>query len=302
MKFNLEHYNKSPLQRILLEVIRMARKKGNQEKYSCEHEPLLKIELDHVVLDELHFLLRIMHALINNLVKETVNGTKKKIHQRKGEQRNNHLKNLWSTIRSCGISFDIWEKTNADGKGSGLYDFTSLLGGDKKKLVSQLPSKRSSVFTLKTAKQHKNMEQLTWPSSNHYKQEPLIPSIHHLFQWNESMGWFVYIPARQNTWLQKGGCDPIHACTCVSRSTYKKKYKSVKSFTGEGMEKILTWREMFFTSPASKILLLMYYDWNFNKWQFSAWAGMLKKDIQQGKFFLLGDRNQRKKGEKKMIK
>lgn len=77
MKFNLEHYNKSPLQRILLEVIRIARKKGNQEKYSCEHEPLLKIELDYVVLDELHLLLRIMHALINNLVEETVEWDKK---------------------------------------------------------------------------------------------------------------------------------------------------------------------------------------------------------------------------------
>ena len=54
MEFDLEHYNKSPLQRTLQEVITLGRKKGNTEKYSCEHEPLLRIELDHIVLDELH--------------------------------------------------------------------------------------------------------------------------------------------------------------------------------------------------------------------------------------------------------
>ena len=30
-------------------------------------------------------------------------------------------------------------RKNADGKGSGLYDWTSLLGSDKKKLMSKLP-------------------------------------------------------------------------------------------------------------------------------------------------------------------
>lgn len=77
MEFDLEHYNKSPLQRTLQEVITLGRKKGNTDKYSCEHEPLLKVELDHVVLDELHLLLCIMDVLINNLVKETAQWDKK---------------------------------------------------------------------------------------------------------------------------------------------------------------------------------------------------------------------------------
>lgn len=38
-------------------------------------------------------------------------------------------------IRSCGIGFEIWEKTNADGKGSATFDLTSLLGNDKKLLT-----------------------------------------------------------------------------------------------------------------------------------------------------------------------
>lgn len=95
----LEHYNKSPLQRTLQEVIALDRQKGNTEKYSCEHEPLLKIELDHVVLDELHLLLRIMDVLINNLVRGTVEWDKKEnFNKRKANQKNTHLKNLQSTI------------------------------------------------------------------------------------------------------------------------------------------------------------------------------------------------------------
>lgn len=41
-------------------------------------------------------------------------------------------------------------KTNADGKGSGQYDFTSLLGSDKKKLLKDLPSKLPGVIQSET--------------------------------------------------------------------------------------------------------------------------------------------------------
>ena len=42
-----------------------------------------------------------------------------------------------SVINDLGITFLVWEKTNADGKGSGSYDWTSLMGSDKKKLLHQ---------------------------------------------------------------------------------------------------------------------------------------------------------------------
>ena len=48
--------------------------------------------------------------------------------RKKSEHTNTHLTELKDTIRSCGISFDIWEKENADGKGSGQYDFEELPG------------------------------------------------------------------------------------------------------------------------------------------------------------------------------
>ena len=52
---------------------------------------------------------------------------------------NTHLTNLVKCINECGISFNVWEKKNADGKGNNIYDFISLMGSDKKPLLKHLP-------------------------------------------------------------------------------------------------------------------------------------------------------------------
>lgn len=77
MEFDLEYCNKFLFKRILQEVIILGRKKGNIEKYLCEYELFLKVDLDNVVLDELYLFLYIMDVLINNLVREIVEWDKK---------------------------------------------------------------------------------------------------------------------------------------------------------------------------------------------------------------------------------
>ena len=73
MDFDLHHYNTASLRRTHQEIKAMANKKGTQDRYSFENIPLLEIDLDHhVILDELHLLLRIMDVLINNIVKEVI--------------------------------------------------------------------------------------------------------------------------------------------------------------------------------------------------------------------------------------
>lgn len=111
----------------------LEQKKSAKEKYCCEHKPLLKIELDHVILDELHLLLRILDVLIENLIRDALQWDQKdNWNKKRGAQKNTHLNELQKTIRSCGISFG--KKTNADGKGSGQYDF---MGSDKKKITER---------------------------------------------------------------------------------------------------------------------------------------------------------------------
>ena len=63
-----------------------------------------------------------------------------------------HLDSLVNAIRSCGISFSVWEKGNADGKGSGLYDFSSLMGSDKKTLLKLLPPKLEDIIGQQTSR------------------------------------------------------------------------------------------------------------------------------------------------------
>ena len=60
---------------------------------------------------------------------------KKKVQKRWG-----HLRKLQSTIRSCGVSFDIWEKKRRWSR-IRQYDFTTILGSDKKKRLAELPDK-----------------------------------------------------------------------------------------------------------------------------------------------------------------
>ena len=57
-----------------------------------------------------------------------------------------HLQSLVKCISSCGISFNVWEKKDADGKTSGTHDFTSLMGSDKKLLMRSMPHKLSGVI------------------------------------------------------------------------------------------------------------------------------------------------------------
>ena len=92
----------------------------------------MNIGIDNVILDELHLFLRYLFFFIKNLIKDVLQWDQKdNFNEKRGEQKNKHLNDLQKTIRSRRISFEIWEKKNADGKGSGQFDFTSLLGSDE---------------------------------------------------------------------------------------------------------------------------------------------------------------------------
>jgi hypothetical protein len=66
----------------------------------------------------------------------------KENHNKASNQRTTgHMDALLCAIRSCGVSFSIWEKMNANGSGSGTYDFPSLMRSDKRKLLGQLGKK-----------------------------------------------------------------------------------------------------------------------------------------------------------------
>jgi len=114
-------------------------KDHSKKKYSCKHLPLIQIEPDYVIPDELHLLLRITDVLLRNLIATAITHDKRTLRTRWKLKTGPMLYQLISNIRRCGIPFKIWK--NEDTQKSEDYCFTSLTGNNKKKLLKYFPSK-----------------------------------------------------------------------------------------------------------------------------------------------------------------
>ena len=142
------YFNSKPLSRSLQEMREMSKK--SKDNYACCKEPFLHIELDHIIVDELHLLLRITDVLTSNLITEVIDwDIEESILNTSNKQA--HLNKLINSIRSCGVSFNVWKKKNADGKESSVHDWTSLMGNDKKALLYHLPEKMTDFLRPETA-------------------------------------------------------------------------------------------------------------------------------------------------------
>ena len=97
------------------------------------NEPLLHIPLKNVVPDELHLMLCITDVLTRNLIHAAM--TYDAVNSRR---ISNVLMRpmIAKAINSCGVSFTIYMKKDG-------FEFTSLVGNDKKKLLNKLPSTMS---------------------------------------------------------------------------------------------------------------------------------------------------------------
>ena len=102
---------------------------GVTNKAGSVEAPQLNINLDHVLLYELHLLLRVLDVLLRNLILMAV----RRDHQERSTQ-NNTFK---TAIRSCGVTFEIWEDSDKRKQG---YDWTLLTDKDKKRLLKVLSS------------------------------------------------------------------------------------------------------------------------------------------------------------------
>lgn len=118
--------------------------------------PLLDIPIDHVIVDELHLLMRIGDVLIRNLIENSVNqdqkisiSTKSKASLKRTEVVN--------CIHNCGVNFCIWETKVKDGRGDFLenLEWTSLTGSDFKKLLKFRPEQLANSTILDTSNKTK---------------------------------------------------------------------------------------------------------------------------------------------------
>lgn len=135
-------YESCPQKRALEELKKCCQLKRSKRNFCCINPPLLNIPLNHVILDELHLFLRITDVLTRNVRDEMIEWDDEESHKRKVANRSvigQHLQTAVEAINKCGVTFRVWEKKNADGKGSGTYDWTSLMGNEKKILLKTFP-------------------------------------------------------------------------------------------------------------------------------------------------------------------
>jgi len=149
---------------------------------------------------------------------------------------------LQSTIRSCGVSFDIWEKTNADGKGTGHYDFTSLLGSDKKNLLSNFPEKHDACV-------HKDTSQTVIQIWNDFHElyniitskNPSPDTVDQKY-FLKAKNWINLFTALKDKRLgyKRADATPYMHPLVYHIPIFLKNCKSIKLFTGQRVEKIMT--------------------------------------------------------------
>lgn len=120
--------------------------KGNGE-FCSERLPLLHIELEKIIPDELHLMLRITDVLIEAMINTVTSYDLQQHHELQqaatGRRRSTlnvlegrMLNKLIAVINGCGVQFRIWKEHN-----DGALNWTSLMGPDKLKLLKELPGK-----------------------------------------------------------------------------------------------------------------------------------------------------------------
>ena len=79
-------------------------------------------------------MMRVTDRLTKNLITDLMErDSNVDINKGRGEKKRFYIDFLVSTINKIDIPFSLWERKNADGKGSGAYEWTSLVGSDQKK-------------------------------------------------------------------------------------------------------------------------------------------------------------------------
>lgn len=235
MDHDFKYFNMPPMARTLQEIRDLLQ--HSKDNYGCINEPLLNIEVDHIIVDELHLLLRVTDVLMANLITEVMEWDKEDEFDKKGGAENVHLEKLIDTIRSCGVSFEVWEKKNADGKGSGTYDWTSLMGNDKKTLMNYLPDKMMKFLRPDTAeavvKLWKDFQSVYKVVSNW---EPKSSAMELWMMAKEWVNSFVALSGKREGYERKRVTPYIHIMA-THIPWFFEKYSAIKMFTGQGVEK-----------------------------------------------------------------
>ena len=102
------------------------------------------------------------NVIINTIRWDLSDDKNKKGNQPKGL----HLAALVKAINECGIPFNVWEKLDNNGKKTNRFDWRSLVGQEKKKLLKSLPEKFAQVLKPDTCDTVTKIWQVVYTKNN----------------------------------------------------------------------------------------------------------------------------------------
>ncbi|KAK3082818.1 hypothetical protein FSP39_006271 [Pinctada imbricata] len=224
-------------------VEEMKRMSQSKSKFGCVRPPLLDIDLDHVVIDELHLMMRITDVLLRNLIEDAVNLDQESNLGKKGCSRTgNKVNSLISCIESCGVTFQIWENKVKDGRGDSIknLEWTSLNGTDCKKLLRSLPDKLLSSECIHEGSKSQVVKlwqdfRSLYSSLNSWSPDKITINLF----FSKAKAWiqdFVSLSSSLEGYDSKNVTPYMHILVYHVPHLLQK-YGSIKQFTGQGVEK-----------------------------------------------------------------
>jgi len=142
-------------------------------------------------------------------------GTAKLISQRGWEKKGLYLESLVKTINNIRIPFSIWEKQNPDRKGSRPYNWTSLIGSYKQKLMDFL-----------SAQLRKNGIPFPWNKRYCYSAVVWFQPCIQNHNWSKHKGWTV-------TWYLTKINKPVDCSLANKRIKYGNDSHTLHSFISQ---------------------------------------------------------------------
>ena len=228
MSFPIDHYHTIELRRSISDIKSLAASSSKQ-KYGVKHAPLLNIEVDHFVPDELHLLMRIMDILLRNLMDDAL--SKDQFAKIRGGPTDN-VSLLVKAIQGCGVTFRTWSTKSGD------LEWTSLSGNDFKKVLINLPDKLIFCVHEDTVDSVRQLwKQFSAIHAKITKQVPSDSPDEVFIKVKDFITNFLAIGQKGREGYHPKNITPYMHCLVYHVPTFLKMYGSLFPFSGQGVEK-----------------------------------------------------------------
>ncbi|MCG7867336.1 MAG: hypothetical protein JAY74_13350 [Candidatus Thiodiazotropha taylori] len=224
--FPMDHYHKAEFRRT---TAGLKTASSSASKYGSKNPPLVDIEVDHFVADELHLMMRISEVLLRNLIDDAL--SKDNLAKVLGNPTDN-VTLLVNAIQSCGVSFRTWKSK------SGELEWSSLSGNDLKKLLKNLPDKLIFCLNNDTSDDVRHLWKDFSILYNKISNKVLADTPEEIFELvKKFIRSFISIGQKGREGYLPVNVTPYMHCLTYHVPYFVKMYGSLFKFSGQGVEK-----------------------------------------------------------------